>query len=147
PGESMLDVGCGDGVLWRRLDDAGAAPRTYLGVDISAAAIETAPQRGAGVEFRALDYDTAADQIEDRFDVVVFNESLAYFRSPAGTLQQAFDRHLRPGGVVLVSLWDQPAYGDDALWRRLLAGRQVVAESERRHPVHGSRWRAKALAT
>ena len=45
PGGAVLDVGCGEGVLLKRLrpDDN----RRYVGVDLSAAAIEKAIQLGA----------------------------------------------------------------------------------------------------
>lgn len=151
-GGTMLDVGCGDGILWDRLAAHGCAPSTYLGVDISAAAIGQARQRAAhrpvttadSAAFEAVDYDT--ESVPGTFQAVVFNETLAYFRRPARIVAKAFADNVAQDGIVVISLWDREAYGDDALWRRVAAGWRVVAESEAGSPEAGLRWRAKVLA-
>jgi 2-polyprenyl-3-methyl-5-hydroxy-6-metoxy-1,4-benzoquinol methylase len=73
PGGSLLDVGCGEGVLQRRLRALGYA--RYLGIDSSEEAIARAQtERDARTEFRCADAETYMPQ--DRFDVIVFNEVL-----------------------------------------------------------------------
>lgn len=52
PGELLLDVGCGQGVLAHHVLKAGAR---YLGVDASAAMIKHARKRREGVEFEVGD--------------------------------------------------------------------------------------------
>src|SRR4029079_8204173 len=50
PGERILDLGCGDGVLTRKLVDLGC---DVVGIDASAAQIEAA--RALGLDARVLD--------------------------------------------------------------------------------------------
>lgn len=105
PKGSVLDVGCGAGVLHDRFLSVGYD--TYVGVDISEVAV-------AGMRDRNLP-DTAffAEDAESfipasTFDVVVFNESLTYFTDPTGQ----FERYLgfrTDGGVAIVSCHVQSA--------------------------------------
>jgi 2-polyprenyl-3-methyl-5-hydroxy-6-metoxy-1,4-benzoquinol methylase len=110
PGISVLDVGCGAGLLRARMD--GVPFGSYLGVDPTAGAIDQA---------RSLTDDRTAfrhgDLLRDdlgRFDVVVCNEVL-YFSPDPERLLDRVGGALRPGGHVLTSIWRHP--GDTTLWR------------------------------
>jgi 2-polyprenyl-3-methyl-5-hydroxy-6-metoxy-1,4-benzoquinol methylase len=99
PGGSVLDVGCGDGVLHDRFLATGYAH--YTGVDISAVAIRTLTDRDLpDTDFVAMDADT----FEPRraYDVIVFNETITYFRDPDATLRR-YAEFLADDGILIVS--------------------------------------------
>lgn len=90
PGERILDLGCGDGVLTARLADAGAH---VTGVDASADMADAARARGLDVRVmngEALEFDT-------EFDAVFSNAALHWmFDAPA--VVRGVARALVPGG-------------------------------------------------
>ena len=95
---SVLDVGCGSGVLSMLAADAGAHP--VVGVDISDDAVAAARENAARNGFEDLDFSTRdlAD-VPGTFDLVVANildEILLYLRD------DLYD-HVAPGGRLLVS--------------------------------------------
>ncbi|ANZ34763.1 hypothetical protein BBK82_00380 [Lentzea guizhouensis] len=101
PGGSVLDVGCGEGVLQARWAPHGY--ERYLGLDISEVAVRKLAGRvDERTEFRAADAD---EHVPDgKFDVVVFNESLYYLNDPLAALGR-YTEVLNPDGVVIVSMF------------------------------------------
>jgi SAM-dependent methyltransferase len=90
PGERVLDLGCGDGVLTAKLLALGCE---VVGVDASAAQVAAA--RARGVEARVLD-GHALDYTE-AFDAVFSNATLHWLRRPDEVIEGVW-RALRPGG-------------------------------------------------
>ncbi len=100
-GGSVLDVGCGEGVLQRRLRALGYA--RYLGIDSSEQAIARAQaQQDTLTEFRCANAETYSPQ--ERFDVIVFNEVLYYLRDPVGVVRR-LTCALNPDGIAIVSMF------------------------------------------
>jgi SAM-dependent methyltransferase len=144
-GGSMLDVGCGPGILLQRLVAAGVAPRSYLGTDISAAAVDgarTALGDPGRVEFAVGDYEGVP--VEGRFDIAVFSDTICYFRHPSRVLDRCFADNLGPDGVALVSLWSNTAYGDAKVWDRIHGENEVLDERSTVGPT-GLKWRAMVV--
>ena len=111
-GLSVLDVGCGAGVLRRHLPNDRIG--RYLGVDPVPAAVDQASGlTDPRTEFRLADPMTADLGL---FDVVICNEVL-YFAADPFALVDRTESFLRPGGHLLVSMWRHP--GDTVLWRHL----------------------------
>ena len=99
-GGTVLDVGCGEGLLVDQLRPHGY--RRYLGIDVSEAAIAQAAGRGdAATSFVAGDAETQAPPAGP-WDVVVFNESVYYFHEPVATLRR-YETVLADGGAFVVS--------------------------------------------
>lgn len=107
PVPSVLDVGCGTGVLSERL--LGAFPSCRLtGVDLSPAMVERARARLAGrAEVREADAERLPFH-DGAFDLVVCNDSFHHYPDPDRAAFQMW-RVLRKGGaLVLGDVW-QPA--------------------------------------
>ena len=97
---SLLEVGCGAGILLSRLDTALIAH--YVGLDVSSLALDEARityPNGTYVHSYAEAFSSDAD----RFDVIIFNESIYYLHN----LVTQFNRYLSfltPGGYAIVSI-------------------------------------------
>lgn len=90
PGERILDIGCGDGVLTQRLVTTGAV---VTGIDADAAMVAAARDRGLDVivgDGRTLAFDGG-------FDAVFTNAALHWMGAPERVAAGVF-RALRPGG-------------------------------------------------
>jgi 2-polyprenyl-3-methyl-5-hydroxy-6-metoxy-1,4-benzoquinol methylase len=120
PGGSILDVGCGRGVLCRRLSPTSFS--RYLGVDLSRSAIEGMPAvDDARCTFLTADAEHYAPT--ERFDTIVFSEVLYYFRAPLVAVER-YRQALRDDGIMLVSTWTASEIG--------LA---ILAQLRTRYPV------------
>jgi len=99
PGGSVLDVGCGEGLLADHLRPFGYS--RYLGVDLSETAIGQAAGRvDAATSFAAADAESYVPP--EGWDAVVFNECVYYFNDPVGTVGR-YEAFLAAGGVFVVS--------------------------------------------
>jgi 2-polyprenyl-3-methyl-5-hydroxy-6-metoxy-1,4-benzoquinol methylase len=113
PGGTVLDVGCGQGVLLRRL--AGSTYSRYVGIDISDSAIAVArQQRTERSTFFAADCEAYSPAGE--FDVIVFNEVLCCLRDPLRTVER-YASSLRPGGLLLSSVCTAARGSATIRWR------------------------------
>jgi SAM-dependent methyltransferase len=90
PGESILDLGCGDGVLTERIAAAGA---DVLGVDPDPSMLAAARARGLAVEAG----DGQRLPHENRFDAVFSNATLHWLPDQEAAAASVF-RALKPGG-------------------------------------------------
>lgn len=101
PKATILDVGCGQAILCKRLQSESYAK--YVGLDISEVALaKPALEQNAQTVF--IRADAEIYQPSELFDVIVFNETLYYFHSP----NTAFDRYaqaLQPKGIMIVSTY------------------------------------------
>ena len=101
PQAAVLDVGCGEGVLFERYRPYGYAK--YVGLDISEAAVATlGSKQDAKTVF--LQADAEAYETTELYDVIVFNESQYYFHDPISTLER-YSRALKPGGFFVLSTY------------------------------------------
>jgi SAM-dependent methyltransferase len=104
-GLRWLDVGCGTGALTAAVVD-GADPSEVLGVDPSAAFVQTARARIRDDRVRFAIGDAGGlDLPDDRFDAVVGGLMLNFVPDPAGAVAE-LARVAAPGGVVAVYVWD-----------------------------------------
>jgi 2-polyprenyl-3-methyl-5-hydroxy-6-metoxy-1,4-benzoquinol methylase len=113
PGAAVLDIGCGQGVLLRRLPNSSYS--RYVGVDVSPSAICVAqqqqPERSSFLAADCEHYSPA-----EQFDVIVFNEVLCCLRDPLQTVDR-YARSLKSGGLLLVSLCTAARSSATILWR------------------------------
>lgn len=90
PGERILDLGCGDGVLTEKLANLGCQ---VVGVDSSPAQVAAAQARG--LDARVV--DARELPFEAEFDAVFSNAALHWIRPPEAVLAGVW-RALEPGG-------------------------------------------------
>jgi SAM-dependent methyltransferase len=101
PSGSLLDVGCGEGVLLERLRPYGY--REYVGLDLSSVAVaKLLPMQDAKTVFLQADAETF--QPGESFDAIIFNECLYYFSDPLAALDR-YAEFLLPGGIFVTSLF------------------------------------------
>jgi 2-polyprenyl-3-methyl-5-hydroxy-6-metoxy-1,4-benzoquinol methylase len=140
PGGAVLDMGCGQGALLRRLP--GDSYSRYVGIDLSASAISVARrQQDERSTFLAADCENYAP--EERFDVIVFNEVLCCLRDPLQTVER-YVRSLNPGGLLLVSLC-AAARGSAVIGWRLRQAYATVDEVRLAHSGRKVAWVCTAL--
>jgi len=114
PSRKVLDVGCGQGVLYHYLK-AAAEPLHYLGIDLSDHAIKKATATFPEANFKQLDFD--CQQLKGKFDVIIFNESLYYFNRPLSTIRKCISENLNNGGYFIISMCDY--IGHEVIWQKL----------------------------
>jgi len=90
PGERILDLGCGDGPLTRKLADLGC---NVVGVDGSPEMIDAAKK--LGLDARVMDGQALA--FENEFDAVFSNAALHWMKQPDKVIEGVW-RALRHGG-------------------------------------------------
>ena len=99
PQGTVLDVGCGVGILQKRLTPYQYA--RYVGVDMSSQAINQASEmRDEKTSFVVADATTF--HTDERYDVIIFNECLQLFSRPLQSLTR-YARLLNKDGVFLAS--------------------------------------------
>jgi 2-polyprenyl-3-methyl-5-hydroxy-6-metoxy-1,4-benzoquinol methylase len=113
-GGTVLDVGCGLGVLQRRLRFAGYSH--YVGIDLSERAIAQAQMLAddASTEFRCANAEVYTPQMA--FDVIIFNEVLYYFVKPINIVQRLMSA-VKPGGGCIVSMFRKAS--NKRIWQNL----------------------------
>jgi ubiquinone/menaquinone biosynthesis C-methylase UbiE len=129
PGERLLDVGCGTGLVTQMAADRVGTSGEVFGVDIAKRLLEVAKRR-ASPHVRFFQVPAEALVFSDcTFDVVTIGDSLPYLSDPRRALEEAH-RVLRRGSRIAVSVLDRalstPA--QQVFHERLLA-------LELRHPV------------
>jgi 2-polyprenyl-3-methyl-5-hydroxy-6-metoxy-1,4-benzoquinol methylase len=140
PGAAVLDVGCGQGVLLRRLPSAAFS--RYVGIDLSGSAIAVAQQQPPPRStFLAADCEEYSPT--EHFDVIVFNEVLCCLRDPLSTVER-YALSLTSGGLLLVSMCTAARGSATILWRL----KRAYATVDEVRIVHGARkvsWVCTAL--
>lgn len=102
PYQSLLDIGCGEGWLLRRL--AGAAGRQLVGVDACAALIDAAAVAQPEAGYVCVGYEALAQcpaLVGTSFDWIVFNFALFGAEADVAAVRFAL-AHLAPEGRVLI---------------------------------------------
>jgi ubiquinone/menaquinone biosynthesis C-methylase UbiE len=112
PGQAVLDVACGTGIVARTAADRTGAAGRLVGVDVNAAMLTVARRVRPALEWRRGDA-SALPLPDASFDVVLCQMALMFFPDRAGALRE-MGRVARAEGLVAVlvpgRLPSQPAY-------------------------------------
>jgi len=108
PGEHVLDVACGSGVLtraaWLSVAKGGGE---VVGTDLSEQMLAQASGRSPQCRFVRADAQYLEDGLPaEDFDVVLCGLGLMYMPDPERALASMV-RHLRPGGRLVASVWGE----------------------------------------
>jgi 2-polyprenyl-6-hydroxyphenyl methylase/3-demethylubiquinone-9 3-methyltransferase len=100
---SVLDVGCGGGILSEAMAHRGAR---VLGIDLSQAVLDVAELHALegklAIHYRSVAAEDLAAAQPDSFDLVTCMEMLEHVPDPAASLR-ALAHLIKPGGDVIVS--------------------------------------------
>nr|MBS0019851.1 class I SAM-dependent methyltransferase [Gammaproteobacteria bacterium] len=128
PGQRVLDVACGTGVLAREIASRAGSTGHVAGLDPSPGMLEVAKQLTLGVEWRegVAESLPLADQA---FDAVVSQFGLMFFTDRRQAVREML-RVLAPGGRLAVAVWDSleniPAYAAEVTLLERVAGRPAA---------------------
>lgn len=102
-GKSVVDVGCGGGILTESMAGAGA---TVMGIDMAEAPLAVARlhqvESGAEVTYQQMRAEDLAAERPGEFDVVTCLEMLEHVPDPSQVIE-ACKRLVKPGGHVFFS--------------------------------------------
>lgn len=133
--ETILDVGCGEGFVFRALIDAGVQAR-ITGIDRSERAIADARRRlGGSATLRVTDALDLAD-LGEQFDLVMMLEVLEHVDNP-GRLLRILERLTH--AHLLLSVPREPFFRG----LNLLRGRHLARLGN--HPEHVNLWGRRAF--
>ncbi len=103
PGKTVLDVGCGGGILCEGMAQRGAH---VTGIDMGEAPLNVAKlhglESGLEVNYQQIPVETLAEQQPGHYDVVTCLEMLEHVPDPASVVA-ACQKLLKPGGLLFLS--------------------------------------------
>jgi SAM-dependent methyltransferase len=103
PGEGVLDVACGTGVVAREAADRLRGDGRVVGLDLNEAMLVVARRLRSDIEW--IQGDAAALPFDDAaFDVVLCQAALMFFPDPARAVRE-MARVVEPKGTVAVHVW------------------------------------------
>ena len=145
PGQRVLDVACGTGILTREIAPRIGSAGRVVGVDPSPGMVAVAKRLAPTIEWR----EGVAESLpfpDQSFDAVVSQFGLMFFTDRRQALREML-RVLTPGGRLAVAVWDSldniPAYASEVALLERTVGRRG-ADALRAPFVLGTR---KDLAT
>ncbi|HCA27715.1 MAG TPA: bifunctional 3-demethylubiquinol 3-O-methyltransferase/2-polyprenyl-6-hydroxyphenol methylase [Betaproteobacteria bacterium] len=102
-GKTVLDVGCGGGILAESMTVRGAQ---VTGVDMNEKALKVAKlhglESGVQVNYRQIAVESLAEETPGGFDIITCMEMLEHVPKPASVVQ-ACAKLVKPGGFVFFS--------------------------------------------
>lgn len=102
-GKTVLDVGCGGGILSEAMAGRGAQ---VTGIDLGEKALKVAQlhklESGAAVDYRLVSVEALAEERPESFDIVTCMEMLEHVPDPTAVVG-ACARLVKPGGQVFFS--------------------------------------------
>jgi ubiquinone/menaquinone biosynthesis C-methylase UbiE len=107
PGERVLDIACGTGLVTFRAADAvgstGFVAASDISEDMVASVAAAASARGITGDFRRMDAETIEHPDHD-FDAVLCGLGLMYVAEPPNAIRE-MRRVLKPGGRAAAAVW------------------------------------------
>ncbi|MDX2129515.1 MAG: methyltransferase domain-containing protein [Chloroherpetonaceae bacterium] len=137
-GGSLLDMGCGEGLLQERLNPNDYSE--YLGIDFSEPIKIASLKNTEKTRFEIGDMNTFSTS--KLFDAIAFNESI-YYLEKVGEAFQRYENFLKPDGVFLVSIFEKGNH--QPIWNELQAKYEVLDSVTVTNSV-GTGWTCKVLA-
>jgi SAM-dependent methyltransferase len=128
PGQRVLDVACGTGVLTRAAADRVGAGGSVTGLDVNAGMLAVAAQKAPRIDWRQGQAESLPFE-DGTFNAVVSQFGLMFFDDRTAALREMW-RVLRPGGRLAVAVWDSlensPGYAAMAALLQRLFGNDAA---------------------
>lgn len=145
-GQHVLDVACGTGVLARHAAERVGPAGIVVGLDVNEGMLEVARRQAPEIEWRQGRAESLPFE-DGIFDAVVSQFGMMFFDHQATAIREMY-RVLRPGGRLVVAVWDAlertPGYAAlHELLRRLFG--EAVADALRAPYSLGDSGDLKAL--
>jgi SAM-dependent methyltransferase len=129
PGDRVLDVACGTGVLAREAAARTGPAGHVAGVDPNAGMLEVARRLAPAVEWQH-GFAESLPLPDASFDAVISQFGLMFFADRRQAIREML-RVLAPGGRVGIAVWDaldnSPAYAAEVALVERLAGAEAAA--------------------
>lgn len=103
PGQRVLDVACGTGVLARAAAERTGPGGSVVGVDLNEGMLQVAARTASAIEWRRGAAESLPFESES-FDAVVSQFALMFFADRGAGLRE-MARVLRPSGRLTVAVW------------------------------------------
>lgn len=104
PGQRVLDVACGTGVLARAVAERVGPAGEVIGLDINEGMLAVARRLAPQIEWRSGPAEALPFE-DNSFDAVVSQFALMFFEDRRAALAEMW-RVLRPGGHLAIAVWD-----------------------------------------
>lgn len=148
--DEVLDIGCGEGLLYERLQPMGV--KRYVGMDLSPASLEIANVDPSIASLRAGDMHTFEPKDGEQFSAIVFNEVLHFAEDPAAVVAR-YVPFLEEDGVIALSMYapNKPESGANKLiaklWDATSDGRswEVLDDYQLRSDKKNVTWRMRLV--
>jgi len=132
----ILDVGCGTGILFSRFDSNTYAK--YVGVDISRQAINQF-DKIKNNKTTLLQLDLESFRSNEKFDVIIFCESLYYSNNPQKILNK-YAKYLSKKGKIIISIFEEDK--TVKFWKYIPSNFQLI-DATKLQNKNDSSWRIK----
>ncbi len=123
-GRTILDVGCGGGILAESMARQGAR---VLGLDMGHEPLQVARRhalaQGVELDYRQLTVEELAEELPGHFDVITCMEMLEHVPDPASVVR-ACARLVRPGGQLFFSTINRTPKS----WLLMIAAAEYLAK-------------------
>jgi SAM-dependent methyltransferase len=128
PGQRVLDVACGTGVLARHAAERVGPAGRVVGLDLNEGMLEVGRRRAPAIEWRQGPAE-ALPFADESFDAVVSQFGLMFFTDRVRALREML-RVLKPGGRLALAVWDRlenaPGFAALVVLLRRLFGEEMA---------------------
>jgi SAM-dependent methyltransferase len=136
----ILDVGCGEGLLARKIRHLPF--QNYIGIDISPLAVAAARAAlGDDLRLSFAVADAESYQPEIVPDAIIFSECLNYLSDPVSIINH-YSKSIASNGFIIISLFESPRA--DKAWEMLRPAAEIMDCVNIAHHS-GKRWTIKLL--
>lgn len=134
PGDRVLDVACGTGIVARRAKERLGEAGTVIGVDINPQMLAVARHVAPDIDWREGNAASLPLGDDEKVDVVLCQQGFQFFPDRVAAARQ-FRRVLAEGGRLGVSTWRPDEEYPVLLQMRRVAEEHVGPIADRRHSL------------
>ena len=134
PGDRVLDIACGTGIVARLAKEAVGDQGVVVGVDLSPPMIAVARRSALAIDWREGDAGALPLQPGETFDVVFCQQGLQFFPDRAAAVRE-MHRALARAGRVAVSTWRPDTEFPFLYTLRKIAESHIGPIDDRRHSL------------